>query len=220
MKFNRSSMLALVAVALFTSCSHRLVDFTVISSKNIPITDEGGQFQKATNRVVGKDSKWSVLFVTGIPDMKEAIDRAIEQYPGAVALTDGVIYSKGWSCGLFGQNEYVVEGTPLYSANYSNGNNSQQGNNYQYGIQGNSQYQYSNNPNQPQRITNQPQQTIQQVSQPQSSMVRLIHIVDKNEKLITIADAYKVSVIDIMKWNKLESNEVYTGMKLTIYVSM
>lgn len=220
MKIVRFSLLALMTMTVFASCSHRLVDFTVISSKNIPITDEGGQFHKATNRVVGKDSKWSVLFVPGMPDMKEAIDRAIEQYPGAVALTDGVIYSKGWSCGLFGQNEYIVEGTPLYSSKYSNENYNQQGN-YQYGVQNlPTQRQYHNGANQTQQLINQANHTTQQVSQPQSPMVRLIHIVDKNEKLMTIAEAYKVSVIDIMKWNKLESNEVYTGMKLTIYVSM
>ena len=114
----------------------------------------------------------------------------------------------------------MVEGTPLYSANYNGGNNTPQENNYQHAVQGNPQYQYPNNQNQPQRIINQPQQAVQQVAQPQSPMVRLIHVVDKNEKLTTIAEAYKVSVVDIIKWNKLESNEVYTGMKLTIYVSM
>lgn len=218
MKKIRFSVLCLMSALCFSSCSHRLVDFTVISSKNIPITEEGGQFKKADKRVVGKDSKWSILFVAGIPDMKEAIDRAIEQYPGAVALTDGVIYSKGWSCGLFGQNQYVVEGTPLYSPSLYNSNNG----NFQYSnVQGN--FNQSGNMNQRQHIIETVQQPVQQVSQSsqsQSSMVRLIHVVDKNEKLMNIADAYKVSVVDIMKWNNLETNNVYTGMKLTIYVSM
>ena len=104
----------LAVVLLMSSCTQRLIDFTIISSKNVPITDKGTEFQKATSRVKGVDSKWSVLFVPGIPNMKEAIDRAIEQYPGAVALTDGVVYQKSWTCFLVGQNKYIVEGTPLY----------------------------------------------------------------------------------------------------------
>lgn len=104
----------LAVVLLMSSCTQRLIDFTIISSKNVPITDKGTEFQKATSRVKGVDSKWSVLFVPGVPNMKEAIDRAIEQYPGAVALTDGVVYQKSWTCFLVGQNKYIVEGTPLY----------------------------------------------------------------------------------------------------------
>lgn len=107
MKFVTVSLFALCAIFL-ASCSQRLVDFTVISSKNIPITELGVEFKKAEKRVKGVDSKWSILFISGIPNMKEAIDRAIEKYPGAVALADGVIYSKIWNCILLGQNQYVV----------------------------------------------------------------------------------------------------------------
>lgn len=52
----------------------------------------------------------------GFPNMKEAIDKAIEKYPGAIGLVDGVVKSKGWTAILYGQNSYVVEGTPLYEA--------------------------------------------------------------------------------------------------------
>ncbi|MDY4873391.1 MAG: hypothetical protein SO133_00765 [Alloprevotella sp.] len=117
----KNNLWLLAVVLLMSSCTQRLIDFTIISSKNVPITDKGTEFQKATSRVKGVDSKWSVLFVPGIPNMKEAIDRAIEQYPGAVALTDGVVYQKSWTCFLLGQNKYIVEGTPLYP-DTNNGN--------------------------------------------------------------------------------------------------
>ena len=58
-----------------------------------------------------------ILFIPlGAPNLKEAIDKAIEQHPGAVALADGVVKSKWMSFLLYGQTSYIVEGTPLYPA--------------------------------------------------------------------------------------------------------
>lgn len=117
---------ALSAACLLASCSQRLVDFTVISTKNVPLTDEAPNLQKANSRVKGTDAKLTILFVPlGIPNMKDAIDKAIEKYPGAVALTDGVVYSKGWTALIVGQNKYVVEGTPLYPATHASSSNYQ-----------------------------------------------------------------------------------------------
>lgn len=190
----------LFAVVLLSSCSQRLVDFTVISSKNVPITEEGIDFKKATSRVKGKDSKWSILFIPGMPSMKEAIDRAIEQYPGAVALTDGVVYSKSWSCFLFGQNKFVVEGTPLYP---------------EQGITTVSNIPYTQNSyNKNSNVT--PQPTV--LSQQSINVMRVTHTVQDDETLTSIAAAYKVSVPEIMKWNELSSNTVRRGMKLIVFI--
>ena len=111
------SFLLLVAVLTvsFSGCTHRLVDFTIISSKNIPLEDVTGRLKRAPNRVKGKDTSHMVLyFPIGFPNMKEAIDRAIEQYPGAVGLVDGVVKQNSWWTILYGQNSYIVEGTPIY----------------------------------------------------------------------------------------------------------
>ena len=186
------------SLLLLAGCSRRLVDFTVISSKNVPITENGIGFKKATSRVQGIDKKWSILFVPGIPDMKEAIDDAIEKYPGAVALTDGVIYSKAWSCFLFGQNKYVVEGTPLYPELEKNATTGAS--------------QYSSNNNKPQ--LEEPAQPVQ----PVTNVMRITHSVENGETLVSIAAAYKVSMLDIMKWNDMTSNTVTRGMKLVIYI--
>lgn len=108
---------AVLMLAGMSSCSHRLTDFTVISTKNVPLGNEAASLQKANQRVKGIDRTHSILFIPlGMPNMKEAIDKAIEKYPGAIGLVDGVVKSKGWSVLLYGQSSYVVEGTPLYEA--------------------------------------------------------------------------------------------------------
>ena len=209
----------LFIATVFCSCTHRLVDFTVISSKNIPITEVGTEFKKATQRVKGVDKKWQILFIPGIPSMKEAIDKAIEQYPGAVALTDGVVYSKMWTCGLFGQNKFVVEGTPLYTQDgYDAYNNN--GNYYNQPQQNNNRPQQfynqpqQNNYNQPQQNYYQPQQN--NVQQPQKVSGLFVHEVKKGEDLEQIAKKYGVTMRDIIKWNNLTSTNLPPGTKLQI----
>ena len=198
--FFKTSVVLCLFFAL-SGCSRRLVDFTVISSKNVPITEKGTEFKKATTRVKGVDSKLSILFFPGIPDMKEAIDDAIEKYPGAVALTDGVVYNKSWSCFFFGKNTYVVEGTPLYPELGNGGDH----------------YDQRPNPTPQSTVVSQPVVT-PQPSSPSVNVMRVTHTVEDSETLISIASAYKISVLDIMKWNNLSSNKVYKGMKLIVFI--
>ncbi|MCD8292508.1 MAG: LysM peptidoglycan-binding domain-containing protein [Prevotellaceae bacterium] len=106
---------ALLLLMGMSSCSHRLTDFTMISTKNVPLGAEAATLQKANQRVKGVDKASTILvFPIGTPNLKEAIDKAIEKYPGAVGLVDGVVRSKSWWAFLYGQSSYVVEGTPLY----------------------------------------------------------------------------------------------------------
>ena len=96
-------------------CSNiRIVDFTTISTKNIDWS-KAATFNRASARVEGEDKVHIICFIpTGVPNMKEAIDRAIESKPGGVALVDGVVYQKSWYIPLiYGQVSYVVDGTPL-----------------------------------------------------------------------------------------------------------
>lgn len=107
-------LMAALAV-LTSSCTSRLTDFTVISTKSVSL--ESTKLAKASKRVKGVDKAHMILFIPlGAPNLKEAIDKAIEQYPGAVALADGVVKSKWMSFLLYGQTSYIVEGTPLYPA--------------------------------------------------------------------------------------------------------
>lgn len=181
-------VLAGLLCGLLCSCSHRLVDFTLISTKNVPM-DQTLDLAKADKRVKGEDSKGIVLSVPlGMPNMKEAIDRAIESYPGAIALSDGVIYAKGWTCFFYGKNKYVVEGTPVYP---NNGGSAQ--------------------------TAGQPAaRSVMPAAVP--AAVQLVHEVQAGETLASIAAAYKVSVRDLLTWNRLSSNVVKAGTRLIVYL--
>ncbi|MGZ8942802.1 MAG: hypothetical protein ACXW00_08555 [Methylobacter sp.] len=106
-----------------SGCSQRMVDFTVISSKNMDLS-HGADFKRSPTRIKGEDRKHIIIFIpTGIPNAKEAMDNAIESVPGAVGLVDGVITQYSWYIPyIYGQTWIEVEGTPLidplYKQNY------------------------------------------------------------------------------------------------------
>ncbi|MCX7082533.1 MAG: hypothetical protein NT008_04155 [Methylococcales bacterium] len=103
-----------ICMALVSGCSTRITDFTFISSKNIDLS-RGADFKRSTVRVKGEDRKSIVIFIpTGVPNVKEALDKAIESTPGAVGLVDGVITHYSWYIPyIYGENWYEVDGTPL-----------------------------------------------------------------------------------------------------------
>ncbi len=93
------------ASMLLAGCTIRLVDFTALSSKNCDIQGTRGE------RVKGEDMKWIILGIpTGVANIKEATDRAIERGGGDL-LVDGVVYQKMWHAFIIGQTGFVVEGT-------------------------------------------------------------------------------------------------------------
>lgn len=174
---------------MLSSCTHRLTDFTVISTKNVPIGVGPKELVKADVRVKGVDKKHVVLFIPlGTPNLKEAIDKAIESYPGAIGLTDGVVKSSWWDALLYGQQKYIVEGTPLLDPNAVKMQNSS-----------NNNYNYNN-------------------SSTGSDVVRMTHMVKKGETLQSIANAYQVTVKEIVQWNQLNSIEVTEGTPLIIFM--
>jgi len=95
-------LMALVSLALCAGCSHRLGDFTALSTKNIYC--EGVDITKLEQHtgVEGKD----VTFLGIGADPKDAADRALEKHDGNL-LINAVIYSE--SAFLFGG--YRVRGT-------------------------------------------------------------------------------------------------------------
>jgi hypothetical protein len=103
-----------ITAIIFSSCSHRVLDFTLISSKNVDLS-KGATFERGKQRVEGVDMvHWIICFPTGTVNIKEALDRAIESTPGCVALLDGVIYTKFWWIPyIYGQQSALIEGTPL-----------------------------------------------------------------------------------------------------------
>jgi hypothetical protein len=126
MKFEKIAI-SLCLLAALPACSQRMVDFTVISSKNIDLS-RGADFKRLPTRIKGEDRKSIIIFIpTGIPNAKEAMDNAIESVPGAVGLVDGVITQHSWYIPyIYGQNWIEVEGTPLidplYKQSYQSAN--------------------------------------------------------------------------------------------------
>lgn len=126
MKFEKIAI-SLCLLAALPACSQRMVDFTVISSKNIDLS-RGADFKRLPTRIKGEDRKSIIIFIpTGIPNAKEAMDNAIESVPGAVGLVDGVITQNSWYIPyIYGQTWIEVEGTPLidplYKQSYQSAN--------------------------------------------------------------------------------------------------
>jgi hypothetical protein len=88
-----------------TGCTTRLTDFTAISTKNVkmPTKHKG-------SRVAGEDCVVVFIIPFGQPNMKEAIDRAIQKAGSDYdALVDGVLYFTQYPF----QWCYKVEGTPI-----------------------------------------------------------------------------------------------------------
>ena len=101
---------------MMSGCAYRIGDFTMVSSKNVDLS-RAADFKRGSNRVKAEDNVPIIFgFPVGMPNMKTALDHAIESTPGAVALTDGVVTQKVFNFVIFGQLGYEVEGTPLFDS--------------------------------------------------------------------------------------------------------
>ncbi len=107
-------LLLSLAVVLLGSCTHRVLDFTLVSSKNVDLS-KFASYKRGSTRAKGVDLvHWIIIIPAGTVNVKTALDRAIESVPGCVALLDGVIYTKFWWIPyIYGQESATVEGTPL-----------------------------------------------------------------------------------------------------------
>lgn len=95
-----------LGVMVLSGCSMRVADLTVGSTKNYNIN--GNKFVTGP-RVTGEDSYPVIIFPTGFPNMKTAIDRAIEKDKCAVGLSNVVITQLNHSF-LFGTIGVRAEG--------------------------------------------------------------------------------------------------------------
>jgi hypothetical protein len=103
----KKAVIAMLLGAVVTSgCTIRVADMTVASTKNYNINSS--KFLKG-KRVTGEDNYPVIIFPMGIPNMKTAMDNAIQQDTCAVGLTDVVMSQLNHSF-LFGMIGYRVEG--------------------------------------------------------------------------------------------------------------
>ena len=90
------------------------MDMTIISTKSFELVDMAN-YEKLPDRVEGEDLSHIIIFIPmGVPFIKEAIDKAIEETPGCIGLADAVLYLKWFYIPfIYGQFRYVLEGTPI-----------------------------------------------------------------------------------------------------------
>ncbi|MGL4711810.1 MAG: hypothetical protein ACRCWP_04390 [Shewanella sp.] len=101
--------IALLAITALSGCSIRVADMTVGSTKNYNIN--AAKFEKGA-RVTGEDVYPVILFPLGIPNVKTAMDRAIEQHKCAVGLTNVVVTQLNHSF-IIGSIGFRVEGDQI-----------------------------------------------------------------------------------------------------------
>ncbi len=113
----KTASLCLAALALLPSCTTRLLDLTVTSSKNIDLNNKEGYVVSNNARTRGSDTQHIIFcFPLGMPDVREAMDKAIEKNGNnAVALSNMTLESTWWWIPfIYGQLTYTVEGDPIY----------------------------------------------------------------------------------------------------------
>jgi hypothetical protein len=107
---NKGSWVLLFAVCLLmlTGCGARVGDFTVISTKNF---DLGANYVKTASNVEGSDVKHIiVIFPTGSPSIKAAVDDILNKNKGEVVL-DAVIETYTWYIPyVYGQTSIKIKG--------------------------------------------------------------------------------------------------------------
>lgn len=111
MKYKALASVFLASSIILSGCTQRLIDFTIVSSKNIDLS-RSSELIKINSRVYGRDTVPIILFPLGFPNAKAAMDEAIQQIPGCVALLDGVLRHEFFNIGL-GFIRYEIEGTCL-----------------------------------------------------------------------------------------------------------
>ncbi|MBA6291669.1 hypothetical protein H4J58_18815 [Colwellia sp. MB3u-70] len=115
---NKSLLMAVFAGLTLGGCTHRMADVTYISTK--AVNQEQISTASTDNvRVTGEDMKQIIVFIpTGRPDMKEALDNAIETKPCGIALKDVTLTSHSWYIPyIYGQRKIIAEGKVLEDRN-------------------------------------------------------------------------------------------------------
>lgn len=108
----KAAIAIILGAVIASGCTIRVADMTVGSTKNYNINSS--KFIKGP-RVTGEDRHPVIIFPIGIPNMKTAMDNAIEQDKCAVGLSDVVITSLHHSF-LFGVIAARVEGNLIIDA--------------------------------------------------------------------------------------------------------
>ena len=90
-------LLVVLLIVLFggSGCSTRVADLTLVSTKNIDLSNATLDLKKG-KRTTGEDCVFVFLFPFGMPNLKNAIDDALEKGHGNI-MVDQVSYYKNKS---------------------------------------------------------------------------------------------------------------------------
>lgn len=99
------------AATCLAGCTERLADFTLISTRNVDLSNAVVDVRKG-QRVKEEDCIPIILiFPLGRPDLETAVDNALQSGRGNI-MVDQVLYRRSWYIPLlFGQECLVAEGT-------------------------------------------------------------------------------------------------------------
>jgi hypothetical protein len=114
-KMNRIAYITMaMCLPMFAAgCANRLGDFTVLATKNVDLARFNSEKGENSPEVTGYDSKPIIfIFSTGVPNLKEAVDRA-EESGNAMALTNAVVYKTDYWVLFFGDHRFDVKGNPI-----------------------------------------------------------------------------------------------------------
>ncbi len=102
------SRLTLWIILLLTlaSCSARLGDFTILSSRNVELQGEHSLVQR---NVEGSDgTTWLLLIIPiGKPNLRQAVDDMLARHQ-ADFLTNVILYKRSWSIIIVGWDGFVI----------------------------------------------------------------------------------------------------------------
>lgn len=113
---NKLLLVAAVSASLVGCVDMRVLDATVMSTKNMDIKKSLHRVDSSV-RVKGSDERkmYVLAGAAQLPSIKEAIDRAIESAPGCVGLSDVVVdYHERIIPLVCGWKTYEVTGNPVY----------------------------------------------------------------------------------------------------------
>jgi hypothetical protein len=90
-------LIAIMALLMLSSCSVRVADLTMVSTKNIDLSDTQLDARKG-QRQTGKDCRFNLLGLIpfGLPNMEEAVDKALEKGKGNVMVDEVTEYENYW----------------------------------------------------------------------------------------------------------------------------
>lgn len=102
-----------LAALLFSGCSVRVADLTLVSTKNIDLSDTQLDARKG-QRHKGEDCRFVLLGLIpfGLPNMEEAVDKALEAGKGNIMVDEVTEYKNIWFL-IGGLSCIDVEGTVL-----------------------------------------------------------------------------------------------------------